>query len=151
MKRSILAKIVMMMAIILITGTLLPGCGTKGLSEADISYADPILENVLTGMKEHNYKEFSRDFSDQMKAALTEENFAAFVTTFDTKIGDYESKTFSGATTTTKENKTYTVVIYKAKYSKETADVQITITLSDHNGKKVIEGLVMNSPNLKKQ
>jgi hypothetical protein len=151
MRKSILVKIVMMMAIALITGTLLPGCGSKSLSEADVNYAGPILENVLTGMKEDNYADFSKDFSDQMKAALTQENFKTFKTSFDSKIGDYESKTFSGATTTSKDNKTYTIVVYKAKYSKESADVQITITFSDNNGKKIIEGLVFNSPNLKKQ
>lgn len=151
MKKSVLAKIVLLLTIVLIAGTLLSGCGSKSLSEAEVSYTGPILENVLTGMKEDSYADFSRDFSDQMKAALTQENFITFKTTFDSKIGDYESKSFSGATTTTKDNKTYTIVVYKAKYSKETADVQITITFSDHDGKKIVEGLIMNSPNLKKQ
>ncbi|SPF53590.1 hypothetical protein SBF1_6830001 [Candidatus Desulfosporosinus infrequens] len=73
------------------------------------------------------------------------------VTTFDSKIGDYEGKTFSGATTTTKDNMTLTVVVYTAKYSKEPNGVQITITFSDSNGKKIIEGLYLNSPNLQKQ
>ena len=35
MKKSV-EKVVMMLAIILIAGTLLPGCGSKSLSEADV-------------------------------------------------------------------------------------------------------------------
>ncbi len=151
MKRNVLSKIFIMLAITLIAGTLLPGCGAERLSESDVSYAGPILDNVLTGIRDNHYDEFSRDFSDKMKTALTQENFEILVTTLNSKIGDYESKSFSGATNAIKDNNTYTVVIYKAKYSKETNDVQITITLSDNNGKKLIEGLLFNSPNLKKQ
>ena len=151
MKRNVLSKIVIMIAITLIAGTLLSGCGAKSLSESDVSYAGPILDNVLTGIRDNHYNEFSRDFSDKMKTTLTQENFEILVTTLNSKIGDYENKSFSGATNTIKDNNTYTVVIYKAKYSKETNDVQITITLSDNNGRKIVEGLLFNSPNLKKQ
>lgn len=137
-----------MILTISMVGTL-SACGAKS-SESAVIYAGPILDNVITGIKDNNYNEFSKDFSEQMKNAITQEKFQTLVTTFDSKIGDYEGRTLSSDTTITKDNKSLTVVVYKALYSKEPNGVQITITFSDNNGKKIIEGLYFNSPNLQK-
>lgn len=150
MRKNILLKSMITAIAILMLGILLSGCGQK-VTESDINYAGPMLDNILTGIKDNNYEEFSKDFSSQMKNALTQDQFSALVTFLDSKIGDYEGKTFAGATNTSKNGKTLTVVVYKAKYSNETKDVLITITFGEDNGKKTVDGLFFKSPNLEKQ
>ncbi len=150
MKRSMSNKIIItLMAISMIFILLLAGCSTQ-TTETDVSYAGPMLDNVLNGIKDKDYAAFSQDFSSSMKSAFTQEQFDAMVTLLESKIGDYEGKTLSGSTVTKNNNQAFTVVVYKAKYSKESGDVQITISFSDDNGKKSIEGLFFNSPNLRK-
>jgi hypothetical protein len=150
MKKSILLKIIAVIVMTLMLGTLLTGCGNK-ISESDVSYASLMLDNVLAGIKDKDYDKFSKDFSGNIKNAITKDKFDTIVATLDSKIGDYKEKSFGGAANTKKDNMALTVVVYKAKYSKETSDVLITISFSDNNGKKMIEGFILNSPNLRKQ
>ena len=149
MKKNYLGRIFIFALITIMAGVLLTGCGQK-LTEADVSYGSEITDNVLQGIKDKDYNKFARDFSDTMKNAITEQSFNSLTGNLNTKIGDYKSKTFSGASKTKKDNKEYTVVVYKAKYTKETGDVLITITFSDNNGKKMVDGLFFKSPNLAK-
>ncbi|QAT40897.1 DUF3887 domain-containing protein [Clostridium sp. JN-9] len=149
MKKNYLGRIFIFALITIMAGVLLTGCGQK-LTEADVSYGSEITDNVLEGIKDKNYNKFSRDFSDTMKNAITEQSFNSLTGNLNTKIGDYKSKAFSGASKTKKDNKEYTVVVYKAKYTKETGDVLITITFSDNNGKNMVDGLYFKSPNLAK-
>lgn len=85
---------------------------------------------------------------DTMKKAYTQDTFNSFVSLLQTKIGDYQSKTFAAAAPATENNVTYTKVIYKAKYTKETGDVLITVVFDEQ---KKIAGLFFSSPNLAKQ
>lgn len=139
MKKNILLKAIALGMVLLVCAAL-AGCAGK-LSESDVSYAGPMLDNVLAGMKDKDYNEFSRDFSDTMKSSVTQDGFISLVDTLQTQAGDYQEKTFSSAAATTQNNQNYTLVIYKAKYSKATADVTIKISFSDNNGTKIVEGL----------
>jgi S-ribosylhomocysteine lyase LuxS involved in autoinducer biosynthesis len=150
MKKSTSSKIIIILSLVFLFAGISAGCSKK-ISETDVSYAGPILDNVLSGINNKDYEKFSKDFSSQMKDALTKEKFNELVSLLESKIGSYKEKSFSGAANMKKNNKTLTVIVYKAKYSKETKDVQITVTFSDNNGKKIIEGLYFNSPNLQKQ
>ena len=149
MKKGFLFKAVSF-GLIVLMGMSAAGCAAK-LSETDISYAGPMVDNLLAGIKDSNYTEFSKDFTDTMKGALNQDNFDALVTMLQTKIGDYQSRSFSGASATTQNNTNIMVVVYKAKYTKETGDVVITVSFSDNNGIKQIAGFYLNSPNLQKQ
>lgn len=140
---------VMILVMVLLAGALLSGCG-KVLTESDVSYAGPMLDNLLSGIKDKDYSEFSKDFGPEMKTAMTEDAFNTLADTLSSKIGDYQSRAFGGATTQKSNGKDYTVVVYKAKYSSETADVMITVTIGDDNGNKTVDGFFMNSPNLRK-
>jgi hypothetical protein len=139
----------MILVIVLLAGALLAGCG-KVLTESDVSYAGPLLDNMLSGIRDKDYREFSKDFGAEMKTAMTEDAFNTLVDTLSSKIGDYQSRAFGGATTQASNGKNYTVVVYKAKYSTETADVLITVTFGDDNGAKTVDGFFLNSPNLRK-
>ena len=138
-----------MISAVLMLMIVLVGCG--GLSESDVSYAGPMVDNVIGGLADRDYDMFSRDFSDTLKSALTEENFDTFADLLDEKIGSYESKNFGGASPTTQDDVDMTVVVYKAKFSKETSNVLITVKFSGESGDETIEGIYFNSPNLQKQ
>ena len=118
----------------------LAGCAGK-LSESDVSYAGPMLDNVLAGIKDKDYDSFSRDFSETMKTQITQDSFNSLVDSLQTQIGDYQERTFSSAANTIENNLSLTAVIYQAKFAKVTQDVKIIISFSDNNGTKLIEGL----------
>src|SRR5512138_3761312 len=84
------------MVIIAILSSLLPGC-SRGLNESDVAYADPMLDNILEGIATRDYAKFSKDFSEKMKEAIKENDFDSLITTLDTKLGEYEGRSFSSA------------------------------------------------------
>jgi hypothetical protein len=129
---------------------VLAGCGSA-IKESDLSYASPMVDSLLSAVQAKDYAKFSTDLGDKMKASMTEDNFTAMADALAEKIGDFESKSFAGASNTTQDNTPYTAIVYKAKYSKEQGDVIVTVSFTDKDGKKVIEGLNFNSPNLRKQ
>lgn len=146
MKKTIWIK-ALAVALTAVLGFSLAGC-SGGLSESEVSYAGPALDNVLAGIKDKDLSEFSKDFDDTMKNIYTQEVFDDFVSLLQTKIGDYVSKTFGAAAPATENNVTYTKVIYKAKYTNETSDVLVTIVF---DGQQKVTGLFFSSPNLAKQ
>ena len=147
--RNTILRLTSIVSALLIFAVVLTGCGNK-LTEADVSYAGPMAENVLTAIEDNNYDQFSKDFSDKMKNTLTKENFEAMVELFDSKIGEYQGKSFAGAANTKEDGKILTVIVYQAEYSREPKGVQITVSFSGNNDQKIIEGLFFNSPNLAK-
>ena len=141
-------RITIIMVLLLAVVAALTGCTNK-LDESDVSYAGEMVDNMLAGIEDRDYDAFSRDFSDTMKSAMTEDSFIAMADLLDEKIGTYESKSFSQAVETEEDGAAMTVVVYKAQYSDETDDVLITVTFSGSDGDYVIEGLYFNSPNLR--
>jgi len=71
-------------------------CGTKIDVNKVREYADPMTENLLIGRNEKNYEKYSKDFSDEMKKAITKEKFIESVDLIEGKIGKYieDSKKF---------------------------------------------------------
>jgi hypothetical protein len=133
-----------------ISGMLLAGCAA-GLKETDVSYAGPMLDQVLLGIKDRDYDAFSKDFGPEMKAAMTEDSFNQLADLLQTKVGDYESKQFASAVNANEKGKAYTRVIYNAKYTDEDGTVVITIVFGGEEGARTVEGLFFSSPNLLKQ
>lgn len=111
-------------------------------------YADPMTENLLIGRNEKNYKKYSKDFSDKMKEAVSEEKFLESIGLIEGKIGKYieNSKKFNTAT----KDKNYIIVTYKAKFTDESSDVTVRIVFEDVNGEMKISGEFYDSPNLRK-
>lgn len=121
--------------------------GSGALTAEDMAYAEPLVDNLLAGIKDRDYAVFSRDMTDLMKSAMTEDALGQLAD-FLSKIGEYQSRTFAQAANVTQNGVTYAVVIYTAKYSNEPGDVLITVTFT---GDKKIEGLNFNSPKLREQ
>jgi hypothetical protein len=136
-------------ALALMLSLLVSGCA-KGLKESDVSYAGAMLDQVLAGIKDRDYAEFSKDFGPDMLSALPEDKFGALADNLESKIGDYQSRSFVSATDLQSNGKNYTKVVYRAKYTGETGDVLITITFGGEEGAKTVEGFFMSSPNLAK-
>lgn len=110
-------------------------------------YADPMTENLLIGRNEKNYEKYSKDFSDEMKKAVSQEKFLESIDLIEGKIGKYieNSKKFDLAT----KNNNYIIVTYKAKFTDESSDVTVRIVFEDINGEMKISGEFYDSPNLR--
>lgn len=107
-----------------------------------------MTENLLIGRNERNYGKYSKDFSDEMKKAVSSEKFLESCDLIEGKIGKYieNSKKFS---LPTKQNK-YIIVIYKAKFTNETGDVTVRIVFEEFQGVMKISGEWYDSPKLRK-
>ncbi|SMC80636.1 DUF3887 domain-containing protein [Sporomusa malonica] len=140
-----LCKIVVLITF-LISLIVLSGCSAQQLSaEETKKFADPITENMLLAMNEDNYSRFSQDFDEQMKNVLNETQYKNTFTAIKAKIGKYISKEV--VSVETKDG--YAIVMYKAKFSQEPADVIVRSVFSDNNGKKHISGFWLDSPKLR--
>jgi hypothetical protein len=151
-RRVLLMKKIKMCAAILaavMMVTVFTGCSKKNvtnLTADQVSFADPMAEKVLTAINEGDYSKFSGDFDDTMKKKLDEAAFKQTRDLLKTKIGDYQSKTFTAAQADSK----YTVVVYNVKYTNEPDGAKITISFSQKDGKYLVSGFFINSPKLSK-
>jgi hypothetical protein len=151
MKKYILLGLAALLAL----SVILAGCGGNSqeggaLNAEDVAYAEPIVDNILAGIKDRDYAVFSRDFSDTMKTLMPEDSLGSLAELLASKVGEYQSKSFAQAADVTQNGAQYTVVTYTAKFSDEPGDVLIIVTFSGDAEKKV-DGLFFNSPKLREQ
>lgn len=141
-------KIKFLFILILSFLILFISCGTKIDVNKIREYADPMTENLLIGRNERNYEKYSKDFSEEMKKAVSSDKFLESCDLIEGKIGKYieNSKKFSLAT---KQNK-YIIVTYKAKFANETGDVTVRIVFEEIQGVMKISGEWYDSPKLRK-
>ena len=111
------------------------------------SYADPITEGTLLGMQEGDYANFSRYFDESMKDATPETTFVQLNAVLKQVIGDYVSKEFWKV----EEQDIYTIVYYKAQYTKEPGDVEVKVVFYEIEGEMYVSGLWFDSPKLREQ
>ncbi len=78
------------------------------------AYADPATETTLQGLSENNLAKYTQYANSEFKAAVTQEILDKTVTQINSQLGAYVSKEFLK----TEEQDGYTIVHYKAKYSK---------------------------------
>lgn len=129
--------------------TVFIGCGRQKVTDltADkVSFAEPIAEKILTALNDGDYQKFSENFDNTMKSKLDEKAFKSTNELIKTKVGDYQSKEFTCAQLYNK----YTVVVYNAKYTNEPSGVKVTISFSQKDGKYLVSGFFVDSPNLRK-
>lgn len=131
------------LTIIMITAVL-TGCGGS-----EPAYAAPMVDNLLLAIEDRDYEAFSRDLSDTMKSAMTEESFNSLADLLKTKIGSYQQRSFGESADTTQDGVKMTVIAYIAKYSDEPGNVLITVSFGEEG--KTIEGLYFTSPKLQQQ
>uniref|UniRef100_A0A7C1F2V9 DUF3887 domain-containing protein n=1 Tax=Ammonifex degensii TaxID=42838 RepID=A0A7C1F2V9_9THEO len=124
------------------------GCSKKadvsGDQQSVLSYAAPIVDNLLAGFNEGNYAKFSKDFDDRMRSALPEAAFAQMRQSIVSKIGLYKSRTVSKV----QKQGPATLVIYNAEFEKESG-VEVKVVFTKDGEKNLVSGFFLNSPKLR--
>ena len=97
-------------------------------TESDIrAYADPATETTLQGLSENNLAKYTQYANSEFKAAVTQEILDETAPQINSQFGAYLSKEFLK----TEEQDGYTIVHYKAKYSKGEAGIRMVFD-QDH-------------------
>ena len=114
-------KTIGLISLMVILLTLLGGviaCKSSPSSTLDESaiwaYADPATETTLQGLSENNLAKYTQYANSEFKAAVTQEILDKTATQINSQLGAYVSKEFLK----TEEQDGYTIIHYKAKYSK---------------------------------
>ena len=103
-------------------------------------FADPATENMLLRFNDGNYSQYSKDFSPQMKAAMSEEKFKDVDTAIKTKLGNYVSMEFANIDI----RDSYITVSYKCKFSQESDPILISSVFIQKDGQIYVDGLWLN-------
>lgn len=144
MKTKILLTILIFVAL-----TSLVGCSPREttLSGADqetiLAFSEAATDNLFAGLAANDYDLFARDFDAEMKAAMTESNFAALKENLDSKVGNYISRTVDKVT----QSGEFYAVVYQAKFElEEPVYVRVVFRAAEPHS---ISGLWLDSKKLR--
>jgi hypothetical protein len=140
-------KVLAVLVVLLVAGTMLTGCSVKSLTEGDVNFAGPMVENMLLAENAKSYDMWAKDMDEAMLKAISKDKFEqAIVTPIHGKVGDYVagSKKFLAAA----QVKGNIVVQYTARFTNED-QVKLTISFADMGGQKKIVGEYFDSPKLR--
>ncbi len=137
MKSKTLFLILTVLVLALASGCAKPE--PAGLSEDQLI---AVTENALRGLEANDFTQFTKDFSEQMKAAFTQEQFTSLRTMLQTASGQFVSVDKPNSLT---NNGGYALYRFPAKYERET----VYVTLSFLVGGEKVEGLWVDSSNLR--
>jgi hypothetical protein len=96
--------------------------------------AEPILNNLLTGLTQGNYAQYSRDFDEAMREAIPEKKFQQVRGDLIEKLGKFKSKKYLGFL----NQQTYTAVLWKGAFDATKNDVLIKLVLAKRQDNKVV-------------
>lgn len=140
-KQSFLVKLVLLPLLL----ALLAGCAAvrpkpAGLTDEQVG---AVAENLLKALNTGDHAAFSRDFSDQMKAAFPESEFTKLRDLLAGASGQFQALEGDPKLA---NNGEYAVYSFPARYEQE----QVVVTLTFAIGGDQVVGLFFSSPNLKK-
>lgn len=141
-------KFALLLTLLFVLSASLLGCGGQSLSDAELEKANAVTDNVLAGISEKDYAIFSRDFSDEMKAAMNEESFTAFAESLDENLGRLQSKSVTLTSKINQMDQTILVANYEATYEKDPVPVNINMQLIEKDGESILIGMSFESPAL---
>ncbi len=133
-------KYVLLLIVVILA--LTSGCAKPkpaGLSDDQLT---AVTENALRGLDANDFTQFTRDFSDQMNAAFSQEQFTSLRSMLQTASGQFVSV---DKPTNLTNNGGYALYRFPAKYERET----VYVTLSFLVGGEKVEGLWVDSSNLR--
>ena len=120
-----IAGFILISALLLSLGVGILACKseTSELSEEDIvrAYADPATETTLRGLSANDLAKYIQYGNDDFKAAVTQEILDVSAVQINSQLGAYESIEFLSIG----EQEGYTIVHYKAIYSKGETGVRM--------------------------
>ncbi len=126
----------------------LVSCSSKIDKSSIRKYSDSIMENILISMSDLNYDEFKKDFDTQMDELVPDKaSFINLVMPIQNAVGTYEKDSLQFVQA--KKDKDITSIIYRAKFTKETEPVNISISFKDINSKHKVCNLYFSSPKIK--
>ncbi|WOX55660.1 MULTISPECIES: DUF3887 domain-containing protein [unclassified Methanoculleus] len=141
---SVLAALVLLLAV------SASGCMSQETVVSDerraqvLAYADPIADNLLSGLNDGNYTIYSRDFDDEMKRAMDKAAFEKTREFITSKIGLYDSRRDPVVT----ETDELITVTYKAAFEREDGvDLRFVFRKDDESHR--LSGLWFTSPMLR--
>ena len=111
--------------------------------DAVLAYAEPMVDNLLSGLNAADYAAFSRDFDDAMLKAIPESAFANLLATTTGKVGAYQSR----AVDRVEKAGDYYRVVYKSQFADDD-NVQVLVTF-DAADPHTVAGLFFTSDKLK--
>lgn len=133
-------KIFFVLAALLTAVLALTACQAKPAALSDAEVVE-LAGRLLTGLNEGDYAAFSRDFSDEMRAALPESQFGALRDMLQETSGNY----LTCGEPTLSNRSGYSIYRLICRFEKEEVVVTLTFKI---NGRQV-EGLFFDSPNLR--
>lgn len=147
--KMINSKIIKLFLFIVCLVFILPviGCSANQVDQEYIDFSARASEDYLVAINNRDFNSFSQDLSKDMKEALPEEEFLIFADQIEGIIGIYEPG--SKILDQTKKESGYILIAYNARYSGETEDVVVTISLQKTGDKIEISGSWFNSPKLR--
>ncbi len=102
-------------------------CSVSQVDQEYIDFSTRASEDYLIAVNNRDFNSFSENLSKEMKDALPEEEFLKFADQMEEIIGTYEPG--SKKLVQTVKDSGYIVIVYNARYSGESADVVVTISL----------------------
>ncbi len=122
----------------------LSGCSEEigDTDEKVRSIAEPTLDNILDGMKNNNYLQYSRNFDHKMKKRVTEERFLTINKEIQGWIGDYLSREYTGF----KNRSGSTLITWDSRFSKSEEPVAIKLVITKRYGMYMVNGLWFLTP-----
>jgi len=119
--------------------TTLSGCAEEigNTGEEVRTIAEPTLDNILDGMKNNNYLQYSKKFNHEMKKRVPEERFLAINKEIQGWIGDYLSREYTGF----KNRSGSTLITWDSRFSKSEEPVAIKLVITKRYGMYMVNGL----------
>lgn len=99
--------------------------------------ADPIMDNILDGVKLENYVAYSKDFDKALKIIGSRTKFFQVARYLKKSLGNYLYREYMGSIY--KDNGV--VVLWKGTFDKSQNDVLIKLFLSKQNNRYVVTGV----------
>lgn len=99
--------------------------------------ADPIMDNILDGVKLENYMAYSKDFDKELKILGSRTKFFQVSRYLKQTMGNYMYREYMGSVH--KDN--LIVVLWKATFDKSQDDVLIKLFLNKQNNRYIVKGL----------
>lgn len=125
-------------ALVVFLSALPAAAGFVGTDDAQVmAVAEPILDNLLAGFNQGNYAQYSRDFDDTLREAISEKKFNQVREDIIKKMGTCKDKKYLGFL----NQQANTVVLWKAACTGASNDILIKLVLSRRQDKVVVTGL----------
>ncbi len=134
-------RLSLIICLLSVLSILVTGCGPAKPADLTDDEVISLAKNILTALDTDDYAAFSRDFSDEMKKALPEDQFTALADMLHAHSGKF----VSAGDLSLSNKQGFAVYQIICKYEHE--DVVVTIVFRI-NG-KLVEGLFFDSPYLR--